>query len=29
MLKGAVGNRYAQALFDLACEHDLVDKWQA
>ncbi|HUW64779.1 MAG TPA: F0F1 ATP synthase subunit delta [Spirochaetia bacterium] len=29
MLKGAVASRYAQALFDIACEQDLVDKWQA
>jgi len=29
MLKGAVASRYAQALFDIACEQDTVDKWQA
>jgi len=29
MLKGAVASRYAQALFDMACEQNTVDKWQA
>ncbi|MDA8337502.1 MAG: ATP synthase F1 subunit delta [Peptococcaceae bacterium] len=29
MLKGAVGSRYAQALFDIASGQDKVDQWQA